>query len=193
MEIGEHIIAEHGVYYEQVIPKKLINLMLEEIDSLSKLDYEKATIGNSEVSDSNLKVRDSKVYWLNQSHWITSIFSHYINVANIDVWEYDLTYLNSIQVSTYNPGGHYTWHCDYGTSEDKNNTRKLSASLLLSDESEHKGGNLQLIDYNGNIVEPSQKKGTMIVFDSRVPHRVTKVKKGTRISLVAWMLGPKLR
>ena len=38
-----------------------------------------------------------------------------------------------------------------------------------------------------------KSKGTMIIFDSRIPHRVTPVTKGTRISLVAWMLGPKLR
>jgi predicted 2-oxoglutarate/Fe(II)-dependent dioxygenase YbiX len=33
----------------------------------------------------------------------------------------------------------------------------------------------------------------MIIFDSRIPHRVTPVTKGKRISLVSWMLGPKLK
>jgi PKHD-type hydroxylase len=96
-------------------------------------------------------------------------------------------------VTTYNPGDHYTWHCDYGVSTGDSYTRKISMTLPISDPNDYEGGDLELIDYQGNILKAPKEKGTMIFFDSRIPHRVTPVIKGKRISLVAWMMGPKLR
>ena len=72
-------------------------------------------------------------------------------------------------------------------------TRKLSASLLVSDPSEYEGGDLILLDYHNNEVKMPKEKGSIIVFDSRLPHKVTPVTTGKRISLVTWMYGPKLR
>ena len=55
------------------------------------------------------------------------------------------------------------------------------------------GTPMEFIDYHNNLIVAPKSKGTMIVFDSRIPHRVTPVTSGQRISLVTWMLGPKLR
>jgi len=38
-----------------------------------------------------------------------------------------------------------------------------------------------------------KQRGTMIIFDSRTPHRVRKVKSGMRKSLVGWVVGPRFR
>ena len=114
-------------------------------------------------------------------------------MANRCNWEYDLTYLNGLQITDYDKDGHYTWHSDYGTSDDQRYTRKLSATLLVTDPSEYEGGELEFIDYHNNLLRSPKEKGTLIIFDSRVPHRVTPVLKGKRTSVVAWMLGPKLR
>ena len=99
-----------------------------------------------------------------------------------------------VQVSKYEaPDGHYRWLSDYGTSQNSDYTRKLSASLLVTDPSEYEGGDLEFIDYHGNSVFAPKTKGSIIVFDSRVPHRVTPVTKGLRYSLVTWIYGPKLK
>ena len=191
--LGDHVIAQPGAHFEQVIPDELIDLIVKEVESVPEIQFNSAQIGNDYSNGEYLAVRNSKISWWQESHWVSSIFSHYINIANRALWEYDLTYLNGIQVSTYDVNGHYKWHSDYGTSNDQRHTRKLSASLLITDPSEYEGGHLELVDYHNNILQPPQTKGTMIIFDSRIPHRVTPVTKGKRISLVTWMLGPKLR
>ena len=190
-----HIIAASPlVYYIDVIPKKLIDIMVEEVMKIEKNDanFEQSGIGGNDTWFDS-KIRNSKIHWWYDSHWACSIISHYIGLANRQYWEYDLNILQSIQVSSYGEGCHYSWHSDYGTSKDGNMTRKLSASILITDPSEYEGGDLEFVDYHNNIIQSPKQMGSVIVFDSRVPHRVTPVTKGKRVSLVTWMLGPKLK
>jgi PKHD-type hydroxylase len=69
--------------------------------------------------------------------------------------------------------------------------RKLSFVLQLSDPEDYEGGNLQLLDESGSTYFAPRQKGTMILFDSRTQHRVLKVKKGVRKSIVGWTVGPR--
>jgi PKHD-type hydroxylase len=189
---NKHQVAEDPfVFYEQIIPDKLVDLMVEE---LPKYDgsYAEAEIGDRQTGALFENKRNSKVSWMYEDDWVSSMFAHYFHLANKEYWEYDLNCLDGIQITRYDEGDHYTWHSDYGTAEDNRFTRKLSATLLVTDPSEYEGGELEFIDYHNNLVVAPSTRGTMIVFDSRIPHRVRPVTKGTRISLVTWMLGPKL-
>ena len=70
-------------------------------------------------------------------------------------------------------------------------SRKLSFSLQLSNENDYEGGELQfLTDENISYYAP-KKRGTLVIFDSRSRHRVTKVRSGVRRSLVGWVNGPR--
>ena len=69
--------------------------------------------------------------------------------------------------------------------------RKISMTLLLSDPSEFKGGELQFMDKTKEIKD--LKQGQAIFFASFLRHRVAPVKKGVRRSLVMWFGGPPLR
>ena len=72
--------------------------------------------------------------------------------------------------------------------------RKLSFSLQLSDANSYEGGNLQFMsDANHKIYNAPRRRGTLIVFDSRLRHRVSKVRSGRRESLVGWVNGPRWR
>ena len=71
--------------------------------------------------------------------------------------------------------------------------RKLTAIVSLTDKSEYEGGELTFIDYHGRNIKAPKEKGTMIVFDSRIPHKVSRIKKGSRTSLVTWMYGPSFK
>ena len=166
--------------------------MIEELPKHSN-DFAEAEIGSENNGELVLDMRRSKISWMYENDWVSSVFSHYFHIANKYVWEYDLNCIHGIQITKYDRNDHYTWHSDYGTTEDNRYTRKLSATLLVTDPSEYQGGDLEFIDYHNNLRVAPRKRGTMIIFDARVPHRVTPVTKGQRISLVSWMLGPKLR
>ena len=183
------IVESPLVYYREQLPSKLVDIMVDELKEMEefKVPFEDAGVGGDQHGRVDKSIRNSKLNWWYESHWTCSVISHYIGLANRKYWEYDLNLLESIQISVYLENGHYDWHSDYGTSNRGDWTRKLSASVLVSDPSEYEGGDLEFIDYHGNVINTPKEKGTIIVFDSRVPHRVR------RVSLVTWMYGPKLK
>ena len=191
-----HILADSPlVYHREVLPEDLVDLMVKELKEMEefKVPFEDAGVGGEDNGRIDPKIRNSKINWWLEDHWACSVISYYIGLSNRKYWEYDLNLLESIQISVYLENGHYGWHSDYGTSKNGKWTRKLSASVLVSDPSEYDGGDLEFIDYHGNIIQAPKEKGSVIVFDSRIPHRVTPVTRGRRVSLVTWMYGPKLK
>ena len=93
------------------------------------------------------------------------------------------------QFTEYPKGGFYDWHMDAelnGLAEPP--VRKMSMTILLSNPSKFKGGDLEFLA-EGNK-PPQLLQGQAIFFNSLIRHRVAKVKKGTRQSLVMWFGGP---
>ena len=82
----------------------------------------------------------------------------------------------------------YTPHVDSFFNAGDMTTRKLSASVLLSDPGEFEGGDLVI--ENGRMDPEKVKKGQMICFPSLLRHEVLPVTRGVRKSLVIWKEGP---
>jgi len=120
----------------------------------------------------------------------------------------------SLQYTRYETGQFYGWHSDAGlathykpqsvgnlseglandfVNENIELVRKLSFSLQLSDPDDYEGGNVQFLDESDKSYFAPRKRGTIVLFDSRIKHRVLKVTKGTRKSIVGWVVGPRWR
>ena len=157
-----------------------------------------ASVGNAKDTNSgiNLKIRNSKVAWLDDA-WIYKEITPFIKLANKKAgWNYDFEGQESMQFTKYSDNQYYDWHKDEWeeVNEQTNKVRKLSVTCALNDGNEYEGGNLefQYRDYT-NIQNEycgfTKKRGSIIVFPSYVYHRVTPVLRGTRYSLVIWTLG----
>ena len=93
------------------------------------------------------------------------------------------------QFTEYPKGGFYDWHMDADVNGlDEPPVRKISMTILLSNPSEFVGGDLEFM-VEGNK-PPDLEQGQAIFFCSLLRHRVKKVKKGIRRSLVMWFGGP---
>ena len=113
--------------------------------------------------------------------------------VNEKYYEYELRDIFEFQLIKYYVGGNYNWHCDYGVSPVRGSVRKLSMSIHLTDPKEYEGGELNLINYSNYPIMVNNNLGSTIVFDSRIPHKVWPITWGTRIALVGWANGSKLR
>ena len=113
-----------------------------------------------------------------------------LNVGGISTFSGDIF---EFQLIKYYVGGNYNWHCDYGVAPMKGSVRKLSMSVHLTDPREYEGGELNLINYSNYPITANNDLGSTIIFDSKLPHKVWPVTWGTRIALVGWANGPKLR
>ena len=103
----------------------------------------------------------------------------------------DIRVTEQAQFTEYPEGGFYDWHMDCDTHmEHEPPVRKISMTLLLNDPSEFEGGDLELMA-PGKFAE--LKQGHAIVFASFLNHRVNKVRRGVRQSLVVWFGGKPFR
>jgi len=110
--------------------------------------------------------------------------------ANGNHFGYEGMQLTEIaQFTEYPKGGFYDWHIDADTNgQFEPPVRKISMTILLSNQSEFEGGDLEFMT-EGNK-PPQLLQGQAIFFCSLIRHRVAKVKRGIRRSLVMWFGGP---
>ena len=144
------------------------------------------------------KSRSSTVRWVDvrdpDSKFIKDIIMYYANSANRNAFGVDLTDVWDIQYTIYDAkdDGHYDWHFDTFWANPNAHDRKLSVTVQLTDGSEYEGGNFEI---DPQYEQPDRKAlrtlGTVLVFPSPIRHKVHKVTKGVRKSLVAWVEGPK--
>ena len=97
----------------------------------------------------------------------------------------------NIQLGRYDSSdrGFYDWHTDFAGIRP---LRKLSISIQLSRAEDYDGGDLELM-YGIQPQKLDKARGAFIAFPSFMLHRVTPVTRGTRWSLVAWILGTRWR
>ena len=89
------------------------------------------------------------------------------------------------------PNGRYNWHTDTGQKGTGMEHRLLSAVVQLVNPDDYEGGNVQLLDEAGESYIVPRQKGCIVLFDSRTQHRVNRVTKGVRKSIVGWTVGPR--
>jgi PKHD-type hydroxylase len=194
------------------LPEEVINLICKDAEKFDNQVKQSLVYGNNLDPNS----RNSKNTWIPTSHWIGGFAWHYIQRANRENFLYDLTRIDgeNIQYTHYGVGEYYNWHIDEGLGTLKvpqaltntesgaaldfvhgnsDTVRKLSFVLQLSHHDDYEGGNLQIMDENGKSYFAPRNRGTFIAFDSRARHRVLKVTKGMRKSLVGWVIGPRWR
>jgi len=143
----------------------------------------------------NTSVRESLNSWIEptvDSEWLFRKLTDAIITINNRFFQYELTGFDPLQYTVYNSKvkGYYGGHIDYGFDMFVN--RKLSFSVQLTDPKEYKGGELMIYDRQKGLEAPKDA-GTIIFFPSFMFHEVKPVTKGTRHSLVGWILGPRFK
>ncbi len=182
-----------SVWYHTDLPDSIITAIMDDVKKYNSETYD-ATVGNLDGEGDIVKTkRDSKVFFIPPFNWLVGFCYHYILHANSSNFNYELHGFdqNQMQYTEYGPGQFYNWHTDEDKGMRRENVRKLSFTLQLSDPDEYEGGEFQLISYQDRVYKAPKQKGTLIIFDSMSKHRVTKVKSGIRKSLVGWVTGPR--
>jgi Rps23 Pro-64 3,4-dihydroxylase Tpa1-like proline 4-hydroxylase len=209
-------MASQTICYTTLLPQEVVDILEKDLSKEYDPAIQPSSVGYGQGGAVDTRIRNSKNAWISSQHWIAGFIWHYVSKANRDNFLYDLTCIDgeNLQYTVYNEGEYYGWHTDENyeswykplaksnkeTKEilvhdylEKNTEtiRKLSFSLLLSDPDTYEGGNFQLMSgVQKSYIAPRQK-GVLVIFDSRTQHRVQKVTKGVRKSIVGWCVGPR--
>jgi len=160
--------------------------------------------------------RDCEVAWFNDQ-WIYDMVWPYLLEANKESgWNWDIEWAEGFQFTKYTKDGLYNWHNDGGSDHHgkyiKDNeglpnpctddptfegrVRKISMTMNLTDPKEYDGGKLKFDlskTHDSGIdimeIEEINRKGSIVFFPSFMSHTITPITRGTRYSLVLWVLG----
>jgi len=178
-------------YCDNLFTKEELNTILALPEWLNTTN---GTVGSIE-NTVNENIRKNNIAWLNvnnNTQFIWEKISEVISNINSKFFQFDLSgFYEPIQLGVYNSDiqSHYNWHAD-ANPNDPRVPRKLSMSLILSDNSEYEGGELQLKSQSDTEIILNCPKGRAWFFPSYTLHRVTPVTRGIRRSLVVWVGGP---
>ena len=156
-------------------------------------ESQEATVGTSEKQGKyDIKKRITTISWIPFKAMpdMYRIIERSMKQVNGNHFGYEgMTITENAQFTEYPRGGFYNWHIDADMNcQNEPPVRKISMTILLSNPSEFKGGELEFMS-EGNK-PPQLVQGQAIYFCSFIRHRVNKVKKGIRRSLVMWFGGP---
>ena len=158
---------------------------------------EKAKIGMKKAKEGgyDTKKRITTISWIpfNAMPDMYRIVERSMQQVNGNHFGYEgMTITEPAQFTEYPKGGFYDWHMDAGVNcHYEPPVRKISMTILLSPQTEFEGGDLEFMT-EGNK-PPQLLQGQAIFFCSLLRHRVSKVKKGIRRSLVMWFGGPSFK
>lgn len=188
--------VDNTVYTHATLANTFTASECNAIVSLGLRKLEQAKIASGEVEN---KIRSSKVNFLfpsEETKWIFDRIKEVTDNVNDRLFHFDLRYFPNVQFTSYSTGDYYDWHMDLIPNETQQLfSRKLSLSVVLSDPLEYDGGELEINRHANDSCEIALKpeQGTVVFFPSFIQHRVTKVTKGIRYSLVVWVEGDKFK
>ena len=117
--------------------------------------------------------------------WVFERLSQVVDEANACLG-FDLAgFGEPLHYVEYGVGGGFEWHSDLGPGRASN--RKLSVSVQLSAPGDYDGCELELCPHG--VMKGFRERGSVLVFPAFIPHRVLRVRSGTRRALVAWIHG----
>lgn len=142
----------------------------------------------------NTDIRDTTVWFAPEWYWFNGVLQQLGLEANIKTgWNFNIHQLETIQYARYEPGQHYKWHSDTSPLQGHPTDRKVTVICAMNDMDRYTGGQLQIKDINGTLIEPKLNKGDIIAFPSFLLHTVTPVITGNRYSATMWLSGPAFR
>ena len=103
-------------------------------------------------------------------------------------FRYNIKSIEETKLLIYQPGGKYDWHQD--VIWDNPQHRKFTYIIQLSNSNEYSGGDFQFRDADNIDLSGLRNRGSIIIFPSIMHHRITPLTKGTRYSIVGWVVGP---
>jgi len=206
------LLTNEWFFWTSAVDKKTCN----KIKALGKNDFKPAKVDTSKGTTDEERItgrenkpgidkqnRISDTSWTNEQWVIDLVWPYMLEANELSGWNFDITAVESMQITKYKPGSFYGWHRDgasdclsvYNLPDNKfmhGKVRKLSMTILLNGN--YQGGEFQFANYSkleNKVNTPDFKNaGSVIVFPSFMEHQVAPVTKGTRYSLVAWFVGP---
>ena len=175
-------------HYKNILSQELCNAIMEE-----NFNYSKSTYSTHKgLSPDEERVKMDEIWIRKDSDYYEPLKSIVSDVANLYAEEVKKAKRNFVvqkttdfRVNKYEKGGYMSLHCDNIHHSHGQQYGYPQASVLLFLNDDFEGGQFIVSELELNI-----NKGDAIIFPSNFmfPHEVKEVTKGTRWSIVSWLM-----
>ena len=185
-------INHRQVYFNsENISKDFINNIINFVKTNSYLQMDNGKY-NFDKEEQEFSGNERKVWPMpktNESEEFVRLILRNIKKAN-ELFSFDIDRILNIFYMEYDfeDSASLEYHMDIGPYPF--NQRKLSFSLLVNDPSEYEGGQLEVWQDHNKFIAMPKDFGTIAVFPSFIPHRVTATTRGVRKAFVGFIGGP---
>lgn len=162
----------------------------EDCEKFVQFCYENCQLQDGVVFGGSNEHRKTRIGWT-ENHDLMAMAVKFFKQSNRDAFGVDIDYMPPLQFGEYTTGSKYDWHHDVNWEGTGPYDRKLSLVIQLSDPSQYDGGDFEFQDVEQPV--NFRTRGSVLIFPSYLPHRVTEVTRGVRNSLVGWIEGPRWR
>ena len=175
-------------HYKNILSQELCNAIIEEDFNYSKSTYST----HKGLSPDKERVKMDEIWIRKDSDYYEPLKSIVSDVANLYTEEVKKSKRNFVvqkttdfRVNKYEKGGYMSLHCDNIHHSHGQQYGYPQASVLLFLNDDFEGGEFIVSELRLNI-----NKGDAIIFPSNFmfPHEVKEVTKGTRWSIVSWLM-----
>ena len=179
------LVSDYIKYYEDVIPNDVCENIID-----FDLNFQPSTYANSKgkIGNSDERVRMDECWIRNDSILYETIKTSFENTCRRYSEEFPLfsvQRMTDFRINRYSEGGFMSSHVDniHHSHGQKYGYPQVSVLLYLNDD--YKGGEFFVAEH-----QYLPKKGSAIVFPSNFmyPHEATAVTKGTRWSIITWLM-----
>ena len=178
-------IEKYVMEYSNIVPKDLSDEVMS-----ARLDFQTSTYSNKtgKVDNSDERVNMDE-FWIRNTHELyeplKKCFVNAINMYMTDHPYFSVQHLTDFRINKYSEGGFMSKHYDSIHHSHGQHYGYPHATVLLYLNEDYEGGEFIISD-----IEYNPKQGSAIIFPSNFmfPHEVKTIKKGTRYSIVTWLM-----
>jgi predicted 2-oxoglutarate/Fe(II)-dependent dioxygenase YbiX len=170
---------------DKIIPDYLFEDILYDLQN--KNEY-KSGVSDGENGTINEKIRNSISKKLKPSEFLdlNKLLENFCQ--KLDNKHIPSTLIvKELEYLKYGISGYFKPHKDVLPKGKENRIRRFTIVTLLSKTDDLEGGDLMVFDENGNAINTMLEIGETILFYSSTIHQVTRITKGDREVLVAWI------
>ena len=175
-------------HYKNIVSQELCNAIIEEDFNYSKSTYSthKGLSPDKErVKMDEIWIRKGHVFYDELNHAMIDVTKRYSEEVKRNKRNFVAQMFTDFRVNKYEKGGYMSLHCDNIHHSHGQQYGYPQASVLLFLNDDFEGGEFIVSELKLKI-----EKGDAIIFPSNFmfPHEVKEVTKGTRWSIVSWLM-----
>lgn len=178
IDFGKHVLEIENIIPEDVVGELKAFMHDTQVSGMHRSGSKTPDFVQASFDTCLMHHINHRIYTILDEYWVNYI-------KDLD---YTINFIEPYELKLYTEGDGFSFHTDNYASIEYQMDRKINLIVQLSDASEYEGGDLYVGDF-----QCTRKYRSGIFFPAHYVHRVTKITRGKRYSMIGHAWGPYIK